>query len=315
MSSSFKFKRVSACPIEDFDIFWDEARRRYWCYDEDRTYFVLTPQRTIACVFDYSGQYLNFFTCDGDPGAYVAEFLLERRPRRTGLLARVPHDVARCPVPPPGWISRTTPSDTWMYLPRAPAPRRKAVQPVRTAYVPLLAATITMGYDKWTPQQELWVSLSVSLYRDRLEFHFEPRGLARIVIEGDDDYTRHWDDLRLEMRMPGTLHSRDLFGGVGVRLNKMCQYMFEIKYAVHNDTVGCSVLELTSGSIVRRPRPWQRMFSNEADALYAALAASATAADHAARVIQRAWRLAISCTGYSLCRARLHREFSEMSQV
>lgn len=307
------FCEYTWCPKDVRKIFETVVDRDLWDDREDFVHIALTAKNTLACALLYDDLYrrLTFLACDGKPSKYLAAFLRDK-PYSTAFLVDVPYFVASNVVPRRQWIVRETENGTLLYRPPA-APRcpKPAEPPSRTALVPTIFAAIVPRCHTFDGSERL-TSLKLSLFRTHMEFRFEPP-IVRIAVPEQDGRSFACDDRQLLLRLPG--FRNDPFDGACVRTNKMGMYSYPaLRVHWQEGTFDCCIaMTLSRGSIIRYP--WNvhaRRYDREAVALYRALATVATVTDHAARVIQRAWRLAIASPDRALCRKRLQKEWDEL---
>lgn len=99
-------------------------------------------------------------------------------------------------------------------------------------------------------------------------------------------------------------------------MNKMDTYDVEgASHFWYNDSSnGVNIFAVDNGNIVRMPvTELHNSYTGEATLLWRTFACAVTTADHAARVIQRVWRKAITCPKHALCIKRLQTEWDELA--
>ena len=214
--------------------------------------------------------------------------------------------MARLPGKHPGvadFIRAYDGCSTWLYLPPVyslwPRPLPVSWRPSMSAPLRVVTAPVAAGIAlDQGPAPMAAVSLQLCLFEDHMTFKFTPK-LCRLVARAlpPDEL----DGRRLVI-MGGAVSIRGMHA---YRHGWLCPDddwdVFELPHG------GCTAMLLGHGSIARQ-------HSGGAE-LWTALAAAATRAGHAARAIQRAWRLAISCPRYEMCRLRLLTEFGEMDEM
>lgn len=250
-------------------------------------------------AYSRSRRRLDILSYHASPYKQLRAFLQERTDLEHGILVKIPSTLQE--APPEGFACASSGVAVWLYMPPihplCPHPRPVSYRPI--ASVPLRAlsapvrAALAVGCELGVQLSE--TMLSISVFESHMSFKFTPK-VSRLLAPA----TPNVSDRRLLLRTRHLELPHILVAGMS-----RFQYDYTLDGDYETFDAGCTALVLSQGSISR-----EKLAEPQAATLWDALATAVTVGNHAARIIQRAWRRAIACPEYNVCVRRLRREAS-----